>query len=95
MPKDWIGNYIKNGGNAVAFDYSLNVRPLKLEYGIRIKGYICSSNFDFSSQKKKVLPITCDTTMQGNNDFEGPIFTKYEVSCPAGCAKSSKGKLSG
>jgi len=39
----------------VAFDYEFKVKPLKLHHGRRIKGYICSTNFDFSEHKKKVL----------------------------------------
>jgi len=62
---------------------------------LRIKGFICSTNNDITVKKKETLEITCDTKMSGSADFEGPLFTTYEVKCPSGCRLSSAGILHG
>ena len=42
--------------------------------------------------KKSILELTCDTIMNGNNDFDGnifiilaQIFSKFNVKCPNKC----------
>jgi len=53
--KNWVQGYLREGGDSVAFDYEFKVRTLKMYHGRRIKGYICSTNFDLAEHKKKIL----------------------------------------
>jgi len=95
LPKGWANGFIRDGGDHLVFDHGLGLKPLKMHLGRRVKGYICSTNFNHAEHKKKILQVTCDTKMETNNDFEGDLFTRFNIQCPANCKKTSKGQLIG
>lgn len=45
--------------------------------GLKIKGIICSRNYDAEYEDNFTLNLDCDTSMSNNIDFEGPIYTRY------------------
>jgi len=61
---------------------------VKLAAGLKMKGIVCSTNYNHEYEKNLYLDIDCDTTPYSNLDFTGGKYTQFSVNCPAGCAKN-------
>jgi hypothetical protein len=60
----------KSGNNMVAITKEGKLKFAKLDKGYRVKGVICSNDFDPRAEKRKVHHIECDTKMNGNSVFD-------------------------
>jgi hypothetical protein len=84
---DWLQDYITDHNNMLVLDSEGKYVFKQMVYGVRIKGLICSRNYDPEYEDNFTLELNCDTSMSNNIDFEGPLFTRYQVRCPKNCVK--------
>jgi len=53
----------------------MDVKIVKFAAGLKIKGLICSSNYNHEEARKRVLEIECDTMPYSNLDFTGGLYS--------------------
>jgi len=84
---DWLASYIKDHNDILVLNNEMKFGFKKFRSGLKIKGIICSRNYNPTFEEKRVLEIDCDTVMNGNIDFSDALYTTWTVKCPASCAK--------
>jgi len=61
---------------------------VKLAAGLKMKGLVCSTNYNHEFESSLLIDIDCDTVPYSNLDFVGGLYTQFSVNCPPGCAKN-------
>jgi hypothetical protein len=72
----------------LAFNKNMKLSVVQFKMGLKVKGIICSQNHDPIESANAIIDVGCDTMPYSNLDFDGPLFTNYNVKCPNDCAKA-------
>lgn len=74
----------------VGLDYKFKLGFGKLKRGTRIKGVVCSNNYDPEKERTRIAKIQCHEKMQNNNLFDGAYNTNFRLHCPPGCLSNKE-----
>jgi len=75
LPDGWSERYKASGADFVGINNKYKLGFAKLKIGTRIKGLVCSNNYDPEFERKRIMKIECHDKMENNLLFDGAFKT--------------------